>query len=365
MKVAIIHDWIVSYGGGEKVVLNLHEMFPEAPIYTSVYNKKKMEKYFKGANIKTSFIQKMPFGIQLYKYYLPLMPIAFEQFDLSGYDLVISSSSCCAKGVNVNSNTLHICYCHTPMRYAWDMYNKYNKGNLLKRIIIAKQMNKLRQWDYISSNRVDYFIANSNYVKNRIKKHYRRESIVINPPIDDYFYKKSNQSESFEKSYYLLVSRMVPYKKIDIVVKAFNELNLPLWIIGNGSEKKKIKKLSKENIKFIENVDNTKLKEIYDNSKAFVFMAEEEFGMVMAEAQACGKPVIAYYKGGASEIVKDNETGLLVKEQTVEALKNQILNMEKNYYKFDANKIRENAERFNEINFKNKINEIIKEQKWM
>ena len=361
MKIAIIHDWIVSYGGGEKVVLALHNMFPEAPIYTSVYNKKKMEKYFKGIDIRTSFIQKLPFGISKYRYYLPLMPLAFEQFDLSDYDLIISSSSCCAKGVNVNANSTHICYCHTPMRYAWDMYNKYNQGNIIKKIIVAKQMNKLRQWDYITSNRVDKFIANSEYVKRRIEKHYRKEAVVINPPIDNEFYISNNNERDYKDSYYLLVSRMVSYKKIDIIIEAFNELKLPLIIVGDGSEERKLKKIAKENITIIKNIPQKELKKLYDECKAYVFMAEEDFGMTMAEAQACGKPVIAYYKGGASEIVENGVTGILVKEQTKENLKDSIVEMEKNYSKFQSKIIREKAEKFKETNFIEKINKIIKE----
>lgn len=227
MKVAIIHDWLVSYGGGEKVVLKLHELFPEAPIYTSVYDKRKMGKYFKGIDIRTSFIQKMPFGISKYRYYLPLMPIAFEQFDLTEYDLIISSSSCCAKGVNVSANSTHICYCHTPMRYAWDMYNKYNNGNFLKKIFVSYQMHKLRQWDYISSNRVDYFLANSENVKNRINKHYRKEAVVLYPPIDNEFYTEYDESK-YDRDHYLLITRFVAYKKVELIIKTFNELRLAI-----------------------------------------------------------------------------------------------------------------------------------------
>ena len=306
--------------------------------------------------------QKLPFGITKYRYYLPLMPIAFEQFDLSNYDLIISSSSCCTKGVNVNANSMHICYCHTPMRYAWDIYNEYNKGNLIKKIILAKQFNKLRQWDYITSNRVDTFIANSEYVKKRIEKHYRRKAIVINPPIDNDFYVANSNNEDYKNSYYLLVSRMVPYKKIDLIIETFNELKLPLIVVGDGYEETKLKKLAKENIQFKQNVSQTELKKIYDKCKAFVFMAEEDFGMVMAEAQACGKPVIAYYKGGASEIVEDRVTGLLVDEQSKEALKETVIQMEKLYPKFESELIRKKAEKFKEINFIKKINEIIEEK---
>ncbi len=285
MKVAIVHDWIVSYGGGEKVVLKLHQMFPEAPIYTSVYDKKKMEKYFGGLDIRTSFIQKLPFGIRKYRYYLPLMPVAFEQFDLTGYDLVISSSSCCSKGVNVEANTTHICYCHTPMRYAWDMYNKYNRGNFLKRMIVTWQMHKLRQWDYISSNRVDCFLANSKNVEKRINKHYRREANVLYPPIDKEFYEEYDESHYTNKNY-LLVTRFVSYKKVELVIRTFNELGLPLMVVGDGPERRKLLKIAKDNITFKKVMKKESLIEEYRNCRAFVFMAEEDFGMVMAEARS-------------------------------------------------------------------------------
>ena len=361
MKVAIIHDWIVNYGGAEKVLLEIHKIFPEAPIYTLVYNKKRMGKYFKGIDIRTSLVQKLPFGISKYRYYLPLMPMAFEQFDLSEYDLIISTSSCCAKGVNVNANSTHICYCHTPMRYAWDMYNKYNTGNILKKFIIAKQISKLRIWDCVSSNRVDYFIANSEYVKKRIEKHYRREARVINPPIDEMYYKKGKKTG--ENGYYLAVSRMVKYKKMDLIVEAFNELNLPLIVVGDGPERNKVKRIAKKNIEFKEEISQKQLKELYDNCKAFVFMAEEDFGMVMAEAEACGKPVIAYYKGGASEIVENEKSGLFVEKQTKESLIEKVKLMEKIYKKFDEDEIREYAKKFNANNFREQIKNAIDEWK--
>lgn len=239
IKVAIIHDWIVSLGGGEKVILKIHEMFPDAPIYTSIYNEKKMGKYFKGIKIYTSFLQHIPFSKTKHRYFLPLMPLAFEQFDLNDYDLVISSSSCCAKGVNVNANSVHICYCHTPMRYAWDMYNMYNNGNIIKKIIIAKQMHKLRQWDYISSNRVDYFISNSENVKNRINKHYRRSAKVIYPPIDKEFYEDFD-SAKYECKNYLLITRLVPYKKARLVVEVFNELRITTNCCRRWTRKEKV-----------------------------------------------------------------------------------------------------------------------------
>lgn len=357
MKVAIIHDWIVSYGGGESVVLKLHELYPDAPVYTSVYNKKIMGKYFKDIDVRTSFIQNLPFGISKYKYYLPLMPIAFEQFDLKQYDLIISSSSCCAKGVNVNANSTHICYCHTPMRYAWDMYNEYNKEKGLKKAIIASQMHKLRQWDVLSSNRVDYFIANSQYVANRIKKHYRRESTVIYPGVNDNYYKIPIIEKTEE--FYLLVTRLVNYKKVEVIINAFNKIGLPLIIVGDGPEKKRLKQIANKNIIFKGFISDEQLKTLYQKCKAFVYMAEEDFGIVLAEAQAMGKPVIAYKKGGASEIIKDDITGFLVQEQNEESLIKEVKKMEQNYKDFNFYEIRNNAQKFSEKEFINNIKEYI------
>lgn len=358
MKVAIIHDWLVGFGGGESIVLKLLKIFPDATVYTSVYDEHSMGQYFDKVEVKTSFIQKLPFGISKYRYYLPLMPLAFEQFNLKDYDLVISSSSCCAKGVNVNANSIHFCYCHTPMRYAWDMYNEYNsKGNILKKAFISTQLHKLRQWDYISANRVDYFIANSRYIANRIKKHYRRDAVVIYPGINDEFYNLPILEKS--ENFYLLVTRLVDYKKVDIIVKTFNKLGKQLIIVGDGPERKKLEKMAKKNITFKGTLKENELKSLYQKCRAFVFMAEEDFGMVMAEAQAVGKPVIAYKKGGASEIVINNLTGLLIDEQTELALEEAVNKMERIYTKYDSQKIRETARKFSEENFFKEIKNYI------
>lgn len=362
MKVAIIHDWITNFGGAERIVLELHKLFPEAPIYTSIYDEKRMKQYFKGVDIRTSFIQKLPFAVKNYRYYLPLMPIAFEQFDLNEYDLVISSSSCCAKGVNVSAKTLHICYCHTPMRYTWDMYNEYCKGNFVKKIIISSQIHKIRQWDRLSADRVDYFLANSNYVANRINKHYRRDAKVIYPAVNKQFYAKKINDTKEDKKSYLIVARLVPYKKVNTVIETFDELGLPLKVVGDGPEKKKLIKMANSNINFLENLSEDKLMKEYQECRAFVFMAEEDFGMVMAEAQAMGKPVIAYKSGGASEIIIDGKTGILFKEQNNESLKCAVLQMEKCYEKFKPEEIRMNAQKFNEENFLKEIQKFINEK---
>lgn len=361
MKVAIVHDWLTNFGGAERVILSLHELFPEAPIYTLVYDESKMGKYFKGLNIKTSFVQNIPFGLKHYRAMLPLMPAAFEDFDFSEYDLVLSSSSSCAKGVRVGIDTLHICYCHTPMRYAWDMYNDYvqNFGNF-KRILTALFMNYIRMWDKAASDRVDYFIANSNYVGKRIKKFYGRDFVTINPPVktNSYIYNKSVKIENF----YLIVSRLVPYKKVDMAVNVFNDLGIDLIIIGSGPEKVRLMKKSNKNIKFIEGLFDNEICLYYQKCKALIFGANEDFGIVPVEVQACGRPVIAYGKGGVCETVINDRTGIFYYEQNEKSLKDAVLRMEEKYMDFDSELIRKNAENFSEEKFKNKILSFIKEK---
>lgn len=359
MKVAIVHDWLVNMGGGERIIKILHELFPEAPIYTAVFDKSRMPAEFTAMDIRTTFIQRMPFGKKRYQSYLPLMPLAFEQLDLTEYDLVISSSTSCAKGVITRSDTLHICYCNTPMRYAWDFYFEYirDKG-ALSRIVIGAFMNYIRMWDRLSADRVDFFIANSQNVANRIKKHYKRDSDVIHPPVNAGFYKPSGLREDF----YLIVSRLVRYKRLDLAVQAFSELGIPLKIIGSGGELERLKSAAKGNIEFLGRLSDDETNICYSRCKAFVFPGEEDFGITPLEAQACGKPVIAYGKGGALETVIEGKTGIFFLEQSVESLKEAVIKMESSIDSFDMQIIREHAERFDEGIFKANINEYIKEK---
>jgi glycosyltransferase involved in cell wall biosynthesis len=356
VKIAIVHDWLTNMGGAERIIRIFHELFPDAPIYTMVYDKENMPKDFKEMDIRTSFIQKMPFGVKKYQLYLPFMPVAVEQFDLSEYDIVLSSSTACAKGIITRSDTLHICYCNTPMRYAWDMYHDYIKGkNVVTKYTIAFLMNYIRLWDRISADRVDYYIANSKNVASRIKKHYKRESEVIYPPVNTDYYTPGDKVEDF----YLVVSRLVPYKRIDLVVEAFNKLGFPLKIIGDGSEFKRLKSLSKSNIEFLGRLSDEEVREHYRKCKAFLFPGEEDFGITPVEAQACGRPVIAYGKGGTLETVIDDQTGVFFREQTVEALINAVKYFEKNIFKFDSSIIRQNALNFSKNVFKQKIKEFV------
>lgn len=354
MKVAIVHDWLTIYGGAESIIRILHDLFPDAPIYTTVYNRKNMPEDFEKMDIRSSFIQKLPFAKKKYTSYLPFMPYAFEQFDLSEYDLVISSNTSCSKGVLTGPDTLHICYCNTPMRYGWDFYHEYKqKKNPVSKFLVAWMMKGIRQWDRLSADRVDVFIANSNNVARRIKKHYRRNSAVIYPPVRTHLFQKSDVQEDF----YLVVSRLVPYKRIDLVVQAFNELKLPLKVIGNGSEYKKIAALAGPTVELLGRLEDDAVLDYMGRCKAFLFPGEEDFGITPIEAQACGKPVIAYGKGGALETVLENQTGVFFYEQSVASVAGAVKTFEK--IEFNADVIRKHSEKFSEERFVNELESFI------
>ncbi|RDU37557.1 glycosyltransferase family 4 protein [Neobacillus piezotolerans] len=356
MKVAIVHDWLIGMGGAEKVILELHKLFPSAPIYTSVVNKDKLDFAFSEMDIRTTFIQRLPFSKKKYNRYLPFFPLAFEALDLREFDVIISSTaSIGAKGVLRNSSSVHICYCHTPPRYAWDFYHEYLASvGKVKRIIIPFLMHYLRQYDQLSSNRVDYFIANSNMVKERIKKIYNRESQVIYPPVDIDRFKLSDKDEGF----YLVISRLVPYKRIDLAIEACNALKRKLVIIGDGEEINKLKKLAGPTIEFLGYQSDMVVERYLNICKALIFPGYEDFGITPVEAQACGKPVIAYGKGGVLDTIIPNVTGILFEEQTIDALIMAIERFEQS--DFYVNKIREHAELFSNLNFHLKFAEFLK-----
>lgn len=367
MKVALVHDWLTGMRGGEKCLEILCELFPEATVYTLLHKKDSVSETISRMKVKTSFVQNLPFASNHYQKYLPLFPTAIEQFNLIGFDLVISSSHCVAKGVITSPETCHICYCHTPMRYAWEMYYTYFSQNSVSPLIrwsIPFFMNYLRTWDEKSADRVDHFVANSQNVRRRIKKHYRRDSEVIYPPVDTQFFDLSTK----EGEYYLVVSALVPYKRIDLAVLAFNELNLPLLIIGEGSEKKKLMKIAKKNIRFLDWQARSELKKYYRGCKALVFPGEEDFGIVPVEAQACGRPVIAFGRGGVTESVlgyhpdqkNTSPTGIFFDSQTKESLISAVRHLDS--IRFNPECIRENALRFDKKVFKEKIREFIQDK---
>lgn len=356
MKVAIVHDWLTIMGGSEKIIILLHELFPEAPIYTSFYDADNMPEIFRKMDIRTTYLQKIPFAKKKYTAFLPFMPRAFEQLDLSEYDIVISSSTSCSKGVITKADTLHICYCNTPMRYAWDFFHEYLRGkNPIVKWLISMQMHKIRIWDRLAADRVDYFVANSNNVRKRILKSYRREAEVIYPPANTDYYNPVDMDED----YYLVVSRLVSYKRVDLAIEAFNELGLPLVVIGGGKDFDKYKSIAKSNVKLLGRLADEEMREYYRRCKAFIFPGEEDFGITPVEAQACGRPVIAFAKGGVLETVKQDITGLFFKEQTIEALKSAVLEFEKCKDKFDKDVIREHAVNFSEQVFKRNIKQFI------
>ncbi|MCX6730145.1 MAG: glycosyltransferase, partial [Candidatus Portnoybacteria bacterium] len=357
-------DYLNQYGGAEKVLEAFLEIFPDAPIYTLLYDKKIVNKFFSGKKIKTSFLQKLPFIRKHHRLFPPLMPLAVERLDLSDYDIVLSDSAAFGKGVITRPDTLHICYCHTPIRYAWDDSHKYVREFSMKKVakfFVPIFMNYLRLWDREAAYRVDKFICNSGFVAQRIKKYYKQESEVIHPPVDtENFGLKDDETKNTLKKneeYFLMVGRLLPYKRFDMAIEAFNKLELPLKIIGNGPEMKKLKKMANWNIEFLGEKNNQELKKYYQNSQALIFPQEEDFGIVALEAMACGRPVIAYRGGGALESVLEGKTGVFFDEQTVDSLVDVVKGF--NASKFDSKTIYQHALKFDKENFKKKIKAFI------
>ncbi len=355
MKIALVHDMLVQYGGAEKVLKTLSEIYSNAPIYTLLYDENKMGNIFPKEKIRTSFLQKLPFAKKKYQWYLPLMPQAVESYDLKNFDIVISLSSAFAKGVITAPNTKHLCYCHTPTRYLWINPHDYVKNlpyNNFTKKIIKFYLSKLRIWDQLANNRVDKIIVNSKHTQKRVKKYYRKESEVIYPPVET-----NNFYISKKKDYFLTGGRLVSYKKFDLIVKAFNRTKKPLKIFGTGPEYKKIKKMAGKNIKFLGFVNDNDLKKLYSEAKAFIHAQEEDFGIILVEAMASGTPIIAYKKGGACETLTEGISGEFFSEQSVEVLANKIQNFNPQKYKPES--IKKESEKFDSEIFKNKIKKII------
>lgn len=363
MKVAIIHDWLTGMRGGEKCLEVFCELYPSATVFTLVHIKGTVSETIEKTDIRTSFLKHLPDIEKRYRYYLPLMPKAIEQFDLTGYDLILSSSHCVAKGVKVPNNSLHICYCYTPMRYIWDMYEQYfGDSKLYIKLAMTFLRPYLKKWDIKSSKSVDYFIAISKYVQERIKRQYNRDSDVIYPPVDtDFFTPLTTISGVVSTTpYYLIVSAFAPYKKVDLAIETFNKLGLSLKIIGRGQDEKKLKKSAGKNVEFLGWCSQDELKKYYQNCRAVIFPGEEDFGIVPVEAQACGKPVIAYKKGGALETVINGITGIFFEEQTPESLSAAVLKFEN--MEFNSHGARKSAERFGRKKFSELIKNYIDEK---
>lgn len=360
MKVAILHDYLNQFGGAERVLKIILEMFPEADIYTLLHDEKKTLGFFK-ENVKgTSFLD-LPFVRRRHRFFIPLMPLASNFLRRKeNYDLVISSSSGYGKALGIKGS-LHVSYCHTPLRYAWDAeyLRRLPLGPLpFSRPIFFPLAKLLRGWDKRSSENVDFFIANSNFIKDKIKECYKREAEIIYPPVDIDLFRPEPHSP--QEDYYLMAGRLLYYKRFDLGIKVFNILRKPLKVVGNGPEKKKLKKLAHSpKIEFISGVSDDELRRLYHNARGFIFPQIEDFGLVAAEAQACGVPIIAYKSGGARDIVKDNETGVFFNEQSERSLIDAIGRFEKQ--EFDRNRISQSAKRFSKESFKNKLKEFIDE----
>lgn len=359
-KVVLVHDWLTGQRGGEKVLEVFAEIFPEAPIYTLFHFPGSQIKEIETKTIVTSFLQCWPFLKRKYRFYLPLFPLASELFDLQEYDFVISSSHCVAKGVIPHPDSLHICYVHSPVRYAWNQYFPYfsaAKLNLFSRIFIPPIIHYLRLWDESSSQRVDHFIANSRNVARRIQKYYRRQAEVIRPPVDTQFFQPLDGQED----YYLIVSALVPYKRLELAIEAFNRKGEPLKIVGQGPDYKKLKKMARANIEFLGSLDTDDLLSVYQRARALILPGEEDFGITSLESQACGVPVIAYGRGGAIETVIEEKTGLFFRDQSVESLLD-VLDKFKGF-EFNKTKVRENALEFSRDKFKVHVSAYFR-QKW-
>lgn len=336
MKVAIVHDWLTNYGGAETFVELLLKIYPDSDIFTLVYDKKKLKNHFENNKIYTSRMQKLPFASKLYTKLLKFMPREFESFDFSGYDLVISSSSSCAKGVIVPPHIPHIAYIHSPMRYAWDLFFDYKKrSGALTRFFMERWMPEIRQWDYISSQRIDTICANSRYIARRIQKYWARDSIVVYSPVNTkrFFPKSDNDvnNNSGKGDFYVAFSRLVQYKRVDLAVSALKGSGKKLVVIGSGPEAKRLKALAAgdENITFTGRISDEAVRAYLQNCRALIFSAEEDFGLTPVETQACGSPVIAFGRGGACETVIDGKTGVFFAEQTVDSLKTALERFEK------------------------------------
>jgi glycosyltransferase involved in cell wall biosynthesis len=366
MKIAIVHDWLDKYAGSERVLEQIIEVFPQADLF-SLVDFLKDRSFIKNKKVHTSFIQKLPFARKKFRNYLFLFPLAIERFDLADYNLILSSSHCVAKSVKKSHQQIHISYIHTPVRYAWDLREEYleesglNKG--IKKHIANLILDYIKNFDLKTTSRIDYLIANSNYIKERIKRIYNRDAYVIYPPVDINKFSLNEKKDNF----YLTVSRLVPYKKVSLIVEAFNRMtDKRLVVIGDGPDMEKIKKIARKNIEVLGFQPDIVVKRYLESAKAFVFAGEEDFGIVLVEAQSAGTPVVAYRRGGASEIVLEGVSGIFFDSQTPDAIIDAIKKLDKNYERFDFKEIRKNSLRFSierfRREFKNFVDRVLEQR---
>ena len=358
MKVALVHDHLTQNGGAERVLEAMQAMWPDAPTFTLLYDKERLGSVFGHRDIRTSFIQNIPFAQKKTRWLLPLMPSATEAYDLSSFDVVISSSSAFSKGVIVPNHAIHISYCHTPTRYLWSDTHSYvaelHAPKFIKRLLPII-LSRMRVWDQLAAGRVDHFIANSDTVARRIKKYYRRESEVICPPVNTHEFSISDK----KKTYFLAGGRLVSYKRFDLIIDAFNKLNLPLKIFGRGPAEKELKRRAGENIEFLGRVSDDERARLFANAKAYIHPQEEDFGITPVESMAAGRPVIAYRKGGATETIVDHKTGIFFDQQEWEALADAVMHFDEN--DFDPTCIKAHAEQYSLEKFQKALRNVVEQ----
>lgn len=356
MRIALVHDYLVQDGGAEKVLHALQEIWPDAPTFTLFFDPKKLPA-FAGRDIRTSFLQHLPFALKKYQWYIALMPTATEQYDLSDFDVVISSTSAFAKGILTRPDAVHICYCHTPTRYLWSDTHSYIEDLHAPRLIkslLPPLLSRLRLWDKQAADRVDYFIANSQTVKNRIQKYYRKDAHVIFPPVDTHKFHLSPRP----KTYFLTGGRLVAYKRFHLVVEACNKTGIQLKLFGTGPVETALRKQARKNVEFFGKVSDAQLHDLYADAKAFIHPQEEDFGITPVESMAAGRPVIAYRKGGATETIVEGVTGEFIETQTWEELADHLIRFEERHA-YDPTRIKHHAEQFSRQLFKEQIQQFL------
>ena len=357
MRVAIVHDYLTQYGGAERVLEAVHEIWPDAPVFTILYNQKRLPEYFKTWNIIPTFVQRLPFISTQYEKYFALFPLAIEQIELQDFDIVLSISSAWAKGVITTPDVLHISYFLNPMRFAWDEY--YSRVNRTKRIVLRMElrflMNYIRLWDVVSTQRIDHIITISETIKRRVLKYYGRDSAIIYPPCDTEFFVPNPNFRV--QDYFLVVSRLKYYKRIDIAIQVFNQLGLPLLIIGEGESRGELEKQARPNVQFLGALPDTEIRSHYQRAQALILPGIEDFGIVPVEAQACGTPVIAFRGGGAIETVVEGKTGYLFYPQTKEALIETIKKFDRSQFKSEV--LRKHSVKFSKEKFKQELKSLV------
>ncbi len=359
-RIAITADWLPTYGGAEHVISALCSVWPHAPVYTTVARPERLPPSLRECIRTVPRLQRLFHVLQRHQLLLPLLPRAMEEWDLSGYDIVLSSSHAVGKGIVPPPHCTHVCYCHTPMRYAWEMEEEYLQDFRLRgwlRKLVKKQLKWMRRWDLSTAKRVDVFIANSRETQERIRRIYGRESVVIHPPVDDRFFLSPIAESSKQDEYFLALGRLVPYKRFDLLIEVANRLRLPLKIGGRGQDEARLKNMAGPTVEFLGFVEDAQLPALYAGAKALLFPQFEDAGVVALEAQACGTPVIAFGRGGAMDTIVDGTTGLLVAEQTADAFQSAIAAFRPNA--FDAAVIRAHAGRFSLARFKEQIAETV------